>query len=56
MECAVQRVYGGSGFSGRCEISRCHGGDGEEYDWQLRSHLPDADDQSVGQTYLSFIR
>ena len=25
---------------------------GKRYDWQLRSHLPDADDQSVGQTYL----
>jgi unsaturated rhamnogalacturonyl hydrolase len=25
---------------------------GKKYDWQLRSHLPDADDQSVGQTYL----
>jgi unsaturated rhamnogalacturonyl hydrolase len=25
---------------------------GEKYDWQLRSHLPDADDQSVAQTYL----
>ncbi|HEY1994807.1 MAG TPA: glycoside hydrolase family 88 protein, partial [Edaphobacter sp.] len=24
----------------------------KKYDWQLRSHLPDADDQSVGQTYL----
>lgn len=25
---------------------------GKKYDWQLRSHLPDADDESVGQTYL----
>ena len=25
---------------------------GKKFDWQLRSHLPDADDQSVGQTYL----
>lgn len=25
---------------------------GEKYDWQLRSALPNADDQSVGQTYL----
>jgi unsaturated rhamnogalacturonyl hydrolase len=25
---------------------------GNKFDWQLRSHLPDADDQSVGQTYL----
>jgi unsaturated rhamnogalacturonyl hydrolase len=25
---------------------------GTKFDWQLRSHLPDADDQSVGQTYL----
>lgn len=25
---------------------------GRKFDWQLRSHLPDADDQSVGQTYL----
>jgi unsaturated rhamnogalacturonyl hydrolase len=25
---------------------------GKKVDWQLRSHLPDADDQSVGQTYL----
>jgi unsaturated rhamnogalacturonyl hydrolase len=25
---------------------------GKRFDWQLRSHLPDADDQSVGQTYL----
>ena len=25
---------------------------GKKYDWQLRSHLPDADDQSVAQTYL----
>ena len=24
----------------------------KKYDWQLRSHLPDADDQSIGQTYL----
>ena len=24
----------------------------KKFDWQLRSHLPDADDQSVGQTYL----
>src|SRR6201999_1318959 len=23
-------------------------------DWQLRSHLPNADDQSIGQTYLDF--
>ncbi len=25
---------------------------GQKYDWKLRSHLPNADDQSVGQTYL----
>jgi unsaturated rhamnogalacturonyl hydrolase len=25
-----------------------------KYDWQLRSHLPNADDQSVAQTYLEF--
>ncbi len=25
---------------------------GKKFDWQLRSDLPDADDQSVGQTYL----
>ena len=25
---------------------------GKKFDWELRSHLPDADDQSVGQTYL----
>jgi rhamnogalacturonyl hydrolase YesR len=25
---------------------------GKKFDWQLRSHLPDADDQSVAQTYL----
>jgi unsaturated rhamnogalacturonyl hydrolase len=25
---------------------------GKKFDWQLRSHLPNADDQSVGQTYL----
>jgi unsaturated rhamnogalacturonyl hydrolase len=25
---------------------------GKKFDWQLRSHLPDADDQSVGQTYV----
>ncbi len=25
---------------------------GKKFDWQLRSHLPDADDQSIGQTYL----
>ena len=25
---------------------------GRKFDWQLRSHLADADDQSVGQTYL----
>jgi unsaturated rhamnogalacturonyl hydrolase len=25
---------------------------GRKFEWQLRSHLPDADDQSVGQTYL----
>ena len=24
----------------------------KSYDWKLRSHLPNADDQSVGQTYL----
>jgi unsaturated rhamnogalacturonyl hydrolase len=24
----------------------------KKYDWQLRSHLPNADDQSVGSTYL----
>ena len=24
----------------------------KKFDWQLRSHLPDADDQSIGQTYL----
>ena len=24
----------------------------KKFDWQLRSHLPDADDQSVAQTYL----
>ncbi len=27
-------------------------GMGKKFGWQLRSHLPDADDQSVGQTYL----
>jgi len=26
----------------------------QKFDWQLRSHLPNADDQSVGQTYLEF--
>ncbi len=25
-----------------------------KFDWKLRSHLPDADDQSIGQTYLEF--
>jgi len=25
---------------------------GQRFDWQLRSHLPNADDQSVAQTYL----
>jgi len=25
---------------------------GRKYNWELRSHLPDADDQSIGQTYL----
>jgi len=25
---------------------------GQKYNWQLRSHLPDADDQSLAQTYL----
>jgi rhamnogalacturonyl hydrolase YesR len=25
---------------------------GNKYEWQLRSHLPDADGQSLGQTYL----
>jgi len=25
---------------------------GKKFDWQLRSHLPDADGQSLGQTYL----
>jgi len=25
---------------------------GTKFDWKLRSHLPNADDQSVGQTYL----
>lgn len=25
---------------------------GRRFDWQLRSHLPSADDQSVGQTYM----
>jgi rhamnogalacturonyl hydrolase YesR len=25
---------------------------GQKFDWKLRSHLPDADDQSVAQTYL----
>ena len=25
---------------------------GKKYDWQLRAHLPDADNQSVAQTYL----
>ena len=25
---------------------------GQKFDWQLRSHLPNADDQSVAQTYL----
>ncbi len=25
---------------------------GKRFDWKLRSHLPDADDESVGQTYL----
>jgi len=25
---------------------------GQKFDWKLRSHLPNADDQSVGQTYL----
>jgi len=24
----------------------------QKFDWQLRSHLPNADDQSIGQTYL----
>ena len=27
-------------------------GMGKKFDWQLRSHLPDADGQSLGQTYL----
>jgi unsaturated rhamnogalacturonyl hydrolase len=27
---------------------------GTKFDWKLRSHLPDADDESVGQTYLEF--
>jgi rhamnogalacturonyl hydrolase YesR len=26
----------------------------QKYNWQLRSHLPNADDQSIGQTYLEF--
>ena len=26
----------------------------QKFDWQLRSHLPNADDQSVAQTYLEF--
>jgi len=26
----------------------------QKYDWQLRSHLPNADDQSIAQTYLEF--
>jgi rhamnogalacturonyl hydrolase YesR len=26
----------------------------QKFDWQLRSHLPNADDQSIGQTYLEF--
>src|SRR3979411_1590355 len=26
---------------------------GKKFDWQLRSNLPDADDQSGGQTYLA---
>ncbi|MGA2889182.1 MAG: glycoside hydrolase family 88 protein [Terracidiphilus sp.] len=25
-----------------------------KFDWKLRSHLPDADDQSIAQTYLEF--
>jgi unsaturated rhamnogalacturonyl hydrolase len=25
---------------------------GQKFDWKLRSHLPNADDQSIGQTYL----
>jgi rhamnogalacturonyl hydrolase YesR len=25
---------------------------GRKFDWKLRSHLPNADDQSIGQTYL----
>ncbi len=25
---------------------------GQKFDWKLRSHLPNADDESVGQTYL----
>jgi unsaturated rhamnogalacturonyl hydrolase len=25
---------------------------GKKYEWQLRSHMPNADDQSIGQTYL----
>lgn len=25
-----------------------------KFNWQLRSHLPNADDQSIGQTYLEF--
>jgi rhamnogalacturonyl hydrolase YesR len=25
---------------------------GQKFDWQLRGHLPNADDESVGQTYL----
>jgi rhamnogalacturonyl hydrolase YesR len=26
----------------------------QKFDWQLRSHRPNADDQSIGQTYLEF--
>jgi unsaturated rhamnogalacturonyl hydrolase len=28
---------------------------GKKFDWQLRSHLPDADDQSVGRLTWNFI-
>jgi hypothetical protein len=30
VERALQRFYGGFGFAGGCEVSRCDGGDGEE--------------------------
>ncbi len=40
-----------SSATGNSQYSDAMMGVGKKFDWKLRSHLPNADDQSIGQTY-----